>query len=125
MAVKGIQLRKFGQEIIKALGGKKIHPAFAIPGGVTNTLSEKDRNTLLGGFKEAFKTAQTGIDLIKDWTNKNLDEVKKYANFPSNYAGLMDDQGAPNMYDGKFRIVNHEKQIIAQFDPSEYLQFIG
>lgn len=125
LAVKGVQLRKFGQEIIKALGGKKVHPAFAIPGGVTNTLSEKDRDTILSGFDDAFETAQTGIDLIKDWIEKNIDEVKKYANFPSNYAGLMDDQGAPNMYDGKLRIVNHDKQIIAQFDPSEYLQFIG
>jgi len=35
VAVKGIRLRKFGQEIIKALGGKKVHPAFAVPGGVT------------------------------------------------------------------------------------------
>jgi NAD-reducing hydrogenase large subunit len=37
----------------------------------------------------------------------------------------MDDQGAPDMYDGELRIVNHEKEIIAQFDPSKYLQFIG
>ncbi|MBW1714138.1 MAG: nickel-dependent hydrogenase large subunit, partial [Deltaproteobacteria bacterium] len=32
---EGIRLRKFGQEIIKALAGKKIHPAFSVPGGVT------------------------------------------------------------------------------------------
>ena len=30
LAVKGVRLRKFGQEIIKALGGKKVHPAFSV-----------------------------------------------------------------------------------------------
>jgi NAD-reducing hydrogenase large subunit len=37
VAKKGIRLRKFGQDIIKALGGKKVHPAYAVPGGVMKT----------------------------------------------------------------------------------------
>lgn len=125
LAVKGVKLRKFGQEIIQALGGKKIHPAFAVPGGVTNSLLKRDRDTLLDGFADAYDTAQAGIDIIKDWTEKNIDEVKRYANFSSNYAGLMDAQGAPNMYDGQLRIVDHEKRVLAQFEPAQYLQFIG
>ena len=34
LARGGIRLRQFGQEIIEALGGKKIHPAWSVPGGV-------------------------------------------------------------------------------------------
>ena len=34
LTVKAVMLRKFGQEIIKTLGGRKIHPVFAVPGGV-------------------------------------------------------------------------------------------
>src|SRR5690348_4941263 len=34
LARGGIRLRQFGQEIIEALGGRKIHPAWAVPGGV-------------------------------------------------------------------------------------------
>ena len=34
LARAGIRLRQFGQEIIEILGGKKIHPAWAVPGGV-------------------------------------------------------------------------------------------
>src|SRR4029453_6703008 len=33
LARGGIRLRQFGQEIIEQLGGKKIHPAWAVPGG--------------------------------------------------------------------------------------------
>ena len=41
LARAGIRLRQFGQEIIEILGGKKIHPAWAVPGGVRNPLIEE------------------------------------------------------------------------------------
>lgn len=125
IALKGIKLRKFGQEIIKALGGKKIHPAFAIPGGVINSLSHEDRDNLLNGFKEAYETCQTAIELMRGWIEKNVEEVERFANFESLYTGLVDNNGCPNMYDGTLRIVNHKKEILTEFDPTEYLKFIG
>ncbi len=97
VAKKGIRLRKFGQDIIKALGGKKVHPAYAVPGGVMNPLAKEDRDRFLAGFEEAYATAQIGLDLIKGWVEKNLEEVKRFAVYPSNYAGLMDEKGCPNM----------------------------
>jgi NAD-reducing hydrogenase large subunit len=124
-AVKGIKLRKYGQEIIKALGGKKIHPAFAIPGGVTNALSEDDRDRLLAGMDEAYDTCQLALDLLKDWQEKNLDEVKRYANFESNYAGLVDKDGAIALYDGNWRIVDKNRKKLAEFDPAQYLEYIA
>ncbi len=111
IAKKGIGLRKFGQEIIKALGGKKVHPAFAVPGGVTNALSGADRYRLLSGFDEAYGTCGIAIDLIKAWLEKNMEEVKRFANFSSLYAGLVDEKGCPNMYDGKLRIINSSRII--------------
>jgi NAD-reducing hydrogenase large subunit len=69
-AVKGIKLRKYGQEIIKALGGKKVHPAYAIPGGVTNALREDDRDRLLAGMDEAYDTCELALALLKDWQEK-------------------------------------------------------
>ena len=39
IARQGIRLRKFGQEVIEILGGKKIHPSWAIPGGVSAPLT--------------------------------------------------------------------------------------
>jgi NAD-reducing hydrogenase large subunit len=125
LAVKGIRLRRFGQEIIKALGGKKIHPSFAVPGGVNSSLSMEDRDQLLGGFQEAYATCRTAIDLLKGWIEKNLEQVREFANFESNYAGLMDDQGCPDMYEGRFRIVSHGRETVAEFDPAQYLSFIG
>ena len=47
LAVKGVLMRKFGQEIIKATAGKKIHGTGAIPGGVNRNLSIQDRDVFL------------------------------------------------------------------------------
>jgi NAD-reducing hydrogenase large subunit len=125
VAKKGIRLRKFGQDIIKALGGKKVHPAYAVPGGVMNPLAKEDRDGFLAGFGEAYETAQIGLDLIKGWVEKNLEEVRRFAVYPSNYAGLMDEKGCPNMYEGKFRVAGPDRNVLAEFDPRRYLEFIG
>src|SRR5579862_3569509 len=43
LARKGIRVRQFGQEVIEHLGGKRIHPAWAVPGGVRSGLTEESR----------------------------------------------------------------------------------
>ena len=40
-------MRKYGQEIIKATAGKKIHGTGAIPGGVNKNLSIAERDGFL------------------------------------------------------------------------------
>ena len=45
LARGGIRLRQFGQEMIEALGGKKIHPAWGVPGGVRDALSARSAAT--------------------------------------------------------------------------------
>ncbi|MGD8563467.1 MAG: Ni/Fe hydrogenase subunit alpha [Desulfarculaceae bacterium] len=124
-ATQGVRLRKFGQEIIKALGGKKVHPAFSIPGGVTNPLSQSDRERLLSGFAEARETCNLGLDLVKDWIKQNLDEVRRFANFDSLYAGLVDEKGYINLYHGQMRITDSSQKTLVQFPNEEYLDFIG
>ncbi|MDA8138219.1 MAG: Ni/Fe hydrogenase subunit alpha [Desulfobacteraceae bacterium] len=125
LARRGIRLRKFGQDIISALGGKKVHPAFAVPGGVTHALPEDSRERLLAGFEEGFETAKAAMDIIKGWAEKHLDEVKVFANFKSHYASLVDDRGRIQLYDGQMRIKTHDGATLAQFEPKDYLEYIG
>ena len=49
LAIKGITMRKFGQEVIKAVAGKKIHGILAVPGGVHNSLTMEERDFFLDG----------------------------------------------------------------------------
>ncbi|WP_319408584.1 Ni/Fe hydrogenase subunit alpha [uncultured Desulfosarcina sp.] len=125
LAMKGIRLRKFGQEIIKALGGKKIHPAFAVPGGVMNPLKDEDRGNLLSGFSDAYASTHAALGIVKEWLGAHGDEVAQFANFPSIYAGLVDEKGCPALYDGNMRMRGHDGGILAEFEPAQYLGFIA
>ena len=124
-ALKGIRLRRFGQEMIQALGGKKIHPVFAVPGGVSNQLSPHDRDRLLKGFPEAYQACYTAMELFQNWWEKNREEAVSFASFPSNYAGLVDGEGRLALYDGHINICGPAGEPKASFAPKDYLQYIG
>ncbi len=124
-ATKGIRLRKFGQEIIKALGGKRIHPAFAVPGGVTDPLSESDRDRLLAGLQEAEGTADLALELLKGWLEKNRTEAANFARFDSLYAGLVNDKGQLDLYDGRMRVADSNGKTVVEFDTSDYLDHLA
>ncbi|MDQ1330196.1 MAG: NAD-reducing hydrogenase large subunit [Thermodesulfobacteriota bacterium] len=125
IAKKGIHLRKFGQDVIRALGGKSVHPAYAIPGGVINCLAERERDNLLTGFAQAYDACYTALDFIKEWLEKNRFEIKRFANYESLLAGLVDDAGCPDMYNGKLRIRHSSGTPGVEFDPEDYLKFIA
>lgn len=125
LALKAVGLRKYGQEIIRILGTKRVHPIFAVPGGVNAPLLPADRDALLKPIDEMIASVQIGIQVGKDWLEKNADVVAKFAVFPSGYAGLVGPKGQLELYDGQMRIVDKGGKRLAQFDPKDYLQHIG
>jgi len=124
LALKAVKLRKFGQEIIQALGDKKVHPIFAVPGGVNHALSPKDRDWLLGQIEEMIPYVQEGLGIAKRWLEENRSLVEEFAVFPSSYMGLVKD-GALELYDGQVRLIDKEGNPLEQFDGAEYLAYIG
>jgi NAD-reducing hydrogenase large subunit len=69
LARAGIRLRQFGQEIIEILGGKKIHPAWAVPGGVRSPLTEEGRAKIRAWLPEAFATTKCALDCSRKRSN--------------------------------------------------------
>jgi len=67
LAVKAVKLRKFGQEMIKLLGDKKVHPVFAVAGGVNKALTVQERDYLLGQIDEMIGYVQEGVAVAKAW----------------------------------------------------------
>lgn len=125
LAIKAVKLRAFGQEIIRKLGERRVHPIYGVPGGVTKPLQPADRNWILSEIGAHIKTAQIGIEFFKDWAMKNADTVGEFAVFPSAYMGLVQDDGALELYDGTLRIVDAEGQLLEEFDPTHYLDYIA
>src|SRR5450755_5013905 len=65
LARSGIRLRQFGQEIIEALGGRKIHPAWSVPGGVRDSLTMEARDRLRPRLPEMFATTHFALEFFK------------------------------------------------------------
>jgi len=125
LAVKAVQLRAYGQEIIRRLSGRRIHPRFAIAGGVNNALSVEDRDWMLREWDKHLETCKTGVAIGKDWIEKNQKLVDEFAVFPTGYMSMVDPDGALRLYDGQIRLVDQEGKLLEQFDPSRYMDYIG
>jgi len=126
LARAGIRLRQFGQEIIEVLGGKKIHPAWAVPGGVRSGLSEEGRTKIRAWLPEAFATARIALDLFKKTLETHQKEVEVFGNFLSLFMGLVTPDGSWEHHGGKLRFTSSEGALVAdQLDPQTYFDYIG
>ncbi len=126
VAKRGIALRRFGQEIIEAVGGRKIHPEVCVPGGMSRRLSTEDRDRLRAGIDEALDHAAFGLDLLKQYVEDHRQEVESFAVFPSKYLSLVTPDGGLEVYDGLLRIVDENgTPLESGWDPADYLGLIG
>jgi NAD-reducing hydrogenase large subunit len=126
LARAGIRLRQFGQEIIEILGGKKIHPAWAVPGGVRSALTEEGRNRIRGWIPEAYATTKVALDLFRKTLDSHKKEVQIFGNFPSLFMGLVDPEGNWEHHGGNLRFTDSSGSVIAdQLDPQKYFEYIG
>jgi NAD-reducing hydrogenase large subunit len=126
LARAGIRLRQFGQEIIQVLGGQKIHPAWAVPGGVRSPLTEEGRARIRAWLPEAYATTKTAFDLWKKVLDSHKKEVQIFGNFPSLFMGLVEPDGTWEHHGGKIRFTDSSGSVIAdQLDPQKYYEYIG
>ncbi len=125
LALKAVHLRKFGQEIIKTLGGRKVHPNFAVPGGVNKVLQPAERDAILSGVDDAIATLQVGLAIMKDWAAKNREDIEKFAVFSSGYFGLTTPEKGLELYDGAVRLIDSKGKLLEEFDGRNYLDYIA
>jgi NAD-reducing hydrogenase large subunit len=126
LARGGIRLRQFGQEIIEVLGGRKIHPAWAVPGGVREPLTEAGRTHVRDRIPEVRATVLTALERFKQILTTHEREAQTFGNFPSLFMGLVTEAGLWEYYDGPLRFVDSAGSIIAdRLDPTRFEDFIG
>jgi NAD-reducing hydrogenase large subunit len=125
LAMKAVKTRAFGQEIIRKLGTKSIHPIHSVPGGVNAPLSPEDGEDLLSRIDEVIETIQTGLALVQEWFEAHQDLVARFAVFPSAYMGTVDKEGGLQLYEGMIRLIDQEGKILEEFDPRHYLEVVA
>ena len=126
LARDGIALRKFGQQIIERLGGKRIHPAWVVPGGVSEPLSQQDRDAILQSIPEALAIAERSILWFKSIAERFREEIAAFGNFPTLFMGIVKADGGLTFYDGNIRMVDASGHTVADgLDPTRYFDYIG
>jgi NAD-reducing hydrogenase large subunit len=103
LAVQGVKLRKYGQELIKATAGKKIHGTGAVPGGVNKNLSIAERDVFLAQIDQIQEWARGALSLARGYTLDHMDELVPFGSFESNFLSLVRPDGAFDIYDGGLR----------------------
>jgi len=131
LAVQGVMMRKFGQEIIEVTAGKKIHGTGAIPGGINKNLSIEERDRFLYGpdpmnIDKMISWSLDAVNLFKDYHKNHRELIDTFAAFPSNHLSLVRKDGAMDLYDGVIRAVDAEgKKILHDVNPQDYLKYIA
>ncbi|MBE7554512.1 MAG: Ni/Fe hydrogenase subunit alpha [Anaerolineales bacterium] len=125
LARKGIRLRQFGQETIRILGGKSIHPAWSVPGGVREPLTVEKRAQIKAGLAESLDTVELALDLLKDRFDQFAPEIQAYGEFPSLFIGLVTPEGGLEHYDGLLRVVDSTGRVLEPgVAPERYREII-
>jgi len=131
LAVQGVMMRKFGQEIIRATAGKKIHGTGAIPGGINKNLSIEERDSFLKGadplnIDKMIDWSLSALDFFKGYYAQNKDYIDNFAVFPSKHLSLVAKDGGMDLYHGVLRAVDEDgKKILDDVDYQDYLKYIG
>ncbi len=108
----GIALRRFGQHIIELLGNKRIHPGWVVPGGVTEPLSTAKRDEILAMLPAAYANISLALTAYKQIADSFRPEIEVFANFPSNYLGLINEDESIEFTDGALRLIGPTGSII-------------
>jgi NAD-reducing hydrogenase large subunit len=127
IARSGIRLRGYGQSIIEWLGGKRVHPTWVVPGGVSSPLTRETQDKILAGWDEAFETATKTLDWFKHNLDRYSEEARTFGNFPSLFMGLVGHlTGELEHYHGRLRFTDANGTVIAdEVDPTRYMDYIG
>jgi NAD-reducing hydrogenase large subunit len=125
LAVQGVMMRKWGQEIIKATAGKKIHGTGAVPGGINKNLAIEERDALVKDADRMLEWAVSALELCKKYTREHLAELASFGSFPSSHLSIVRADGAMDFYHGSLRAIDAEGNVIFdKVEPRDYLDVI-
>jgi NAD-reducing hydrogenase large subunit len=125
IGLQGVKLRKYGQEVIRMVSGKRIHGTGAIAGGMNKSLTKAERDYLLEDIDQMITWAADSVALIKKVHCSNLPYYDDFATIRSNYLGLTKPDGALELYHGGIRAKNAQGEtILDHFDYCHYNDII-
>jgi F420-non-reducing hydrogenase large subunit len=129
IAGKVLKMRRDGHELIKMIGGRRVHPNWALPGGVSKGINEEQRREIERLGRDAVEFAIFSLKIFQDVVLKNTDYVNLitgdvYVHKTYNM-GMVDADNCTNFYDGLIRVTGPDGKEHAKYDASQYREYVS
>ncbi len=126
LARRGIRLRSFGQSILEAIAGRKVHSPGIVAGGVAHPMSVETRDAIRSGLPEALETALATLDLYRTIADGFRREIDAFGSFPSLFLGLANDDGTWEHHTGHIKVIDADGAVVAdRLDAADYRDYLG
>ena len=121
IGLQGVKMRKYGQEVIRMVSGKRVHGTSAIAGCVNKALSKEERDYLLTDIDQIIAWSDASVELVKKVHRSNLPYYDDFGTIRSNYLGMVQPDGALELYHGGLRVKDAEGHTL--FDHIDYCKY--
>lgn len=129
IAGKVLRMRHVGHELIQMLGGRRVHPNWAVPGGVSKGINEEQRRVIEERGREAVEFAKFSLKLFQDVVLSNsryVELIKSDTYMHRTYnMGTVDANNRVNFYDGMIRVVGPDGKEHAKYHPRQYQEYVA
>ena len=124
-----LKMRHDGHALIQMMGGRRVHPNWGLPGGVSRGINEEQRKEIEARGREAVEFAKFSLKVFDDIVLKNSEYVKLitgdiYVHKTYNM-GMVDANNCTNFYDGKIRVTSPSGKEHAKYDCSQYREYVA
>ncbi len=124
-----LKMRHDGHALIQMMAGRRVHPNWGLPGGVSRGINEEQRKEIEARGREAIDFANFSLKIFDDVVLANSDYVKLitgdiYVHKTYNM-GMVDANNCTNFYDGKVRVTSPSGKEHAKYDPSQYREYVA
>ena len=126
LAKQGVLTRKFGQEVIRHIVGKRIHGTGCIPGGMNKALTIAERDELRGEIDRIVAWSREAIGLVRRLHETQPEFYGRFGEARANMMGLVDADGGLDFYHGGLRAKDADgRTIFDHVDTSTYRKLLG
>ncbi len=122
--------RAYAELIQELIGGKATHPVFGLAGGVSQALSEKNRDRIAEMTDSLVEFGKFTLQVVDDFILKNDELVAAVVNkdlfyHETYYMGMVNEKNELNFYDGDIRIIDPAGKEFGRFNAGNYLEHMA